>query len=314
MLPPPPPRPPPFRPRSDLDAPLTAPQLQSSSTSSTWLSGQDPLRTVSSSSSSSSSTSSSSTATTSANPIWWRSSATATFTPTPQVQCQPSTSSSGDRDIPCFDPLPYRLFNPQPPSPPPFSDPFLSSLSSSYLSSSSSAQNLFHPQESSQSTGFRCRCTPPSSQHISNADCISRQLLGDPEFGNSHRPHWNVTPSSSSSSAGNRTSSPSSSAPPLLPNHASAPSVAAAAVVAPSISTTQPPPPPPPAPAASSGISCPVCFDDQAEIKGDNRHLIATNCGHVFCNTCITDAIKTQKKCPTCRKKLGPKGFHKLFL
>ncbi|ONM56187.1 RING/U-box superfamily protein [Zea mays] len=39
-----------------------------------------------------------------------------------------------------------------------------------------------------------------------------------------------------------------------------------------------------------------------------------TTCGHIFCDTCIKQAIKVQKKCPTCRKGLKMNSVHRIFL
>ncbi|KAJ4818848.1 RING/U-box superfamily protein [Rhynchospora pubera] len=64
-----------------------------------------------------------------------------------------------------------------------------------------------------------------------------------------------------------------------------------------------PPPPPPKEPT----FSCPVCLSQLSE-------PCSTTCGHVFCQSCIKTAIQAQKKCPTCRKKLTNKGFHRLYL
>lgn len=44
-------------------------------------------------------------------------------------------------------------------------------------------------------------------------------------------------------------------------------------------------------------ISCPICMGPFVE-------EMTTKCGHIFCKTCIKDAIKAQAKCPTCRKKI----------
>ncbi|KAJ3701564.1 hypothetical protein LUZ61_005269 [Rhynchospora tenuis] len=54
-------------------------------------------------------------------------------------------------------------------------------------------------------------------------------------------------------------------------------------------------------------FSCPVCLSQLSE-------PCSTTCGHVFCQSCIKTAIQAQKKCPTCRKKLTNKGFHRLYL
>ncbi|RWS29903.1 E3 ubiquitin-protein ligase RNF4-like isoform X1 [Leptotrombidium deliense] len=62
-------------------------------------------------------------------------------------------------------------------------------------------------------------------------------------------------------------------------------------------------------------IKCSVCLEDvnSIESKGD-RKLISTNCGHIFCETCIKETIRNTKSCPTCRKKLTQKSYHPIFL
>ncbi|XP_020152207.1 uncharacterized protein [Aegilops tauschii subsp. strangulata] len=54
-------------------------------------------------------------------------------------------------------------------------------------------------------------------------------------------------------------------------------------------------------------FTCPVCLN-KMELPS------ATSCGHVFCEKCIKAAIKAQKKCPTCRKRLGPKSYRRVYL
>ncbi|KAI4974827.1 E3 ubiquitin-protein ligase RNF4-like [Hordeum vulgare subsp. vulgare] len=54
-------------------------------------------------------------------------------------------------------------------------------------------------------------------------------------------------------------------------------------------------------------FTCPVCLN-KMELSS------VTSCGHVFCDKCIQAAIKAQKKCPTCRKRLGPKSYRRVYL
>ncbi|XP_019626442.1 PREDICTED: E3 ubiquitin-protein ligase RNF4-like [Branchiostoma belcheri] len=61
-------------------------------------------------------------------------------------------------------------------------------------------------------------------------------------------------------------------------------------------------------------ISCPVCLDDAKQISVTGRRLMSTVCGHVFCETCLKEALQTQKKCPNCRKKLTVKQIHPIFI
>ncbi|WVZ65477.1 hypothetical protein U9M48_014832 [Paspalum notatum var. saurae] len=54
-------------------------------------------------------------------------------------------------------------------------------------------------------------------------------------------------------------------------------------------------------------FTCPICWNKMEEPS-------ATTCGHIFCDTCIKQAIKVQKKCPTCRKGLRVNSAHRIYL
>lgn len=81
-------------------------------------------------------------------------------------------------------------------------------------------------------------------------------------------------------------------------------------------SHSSPMPVPEPALPAStkSTLTCPVCMDTAQQFETGGRKLVTTVCGHVFCNSCIRNAIQRQHKCPTCRKKLSLKQYHELFV
>ncbi|KAH0462111.1 hypothetical protein IEQ34_009686 [Dendrobium chrysotoxum] len=61
------------------------------------------------------------------------------------------------------------------------------------------------------------------------------------------------------------------------------------------------------APNKEHNISCPVCL-------GTLNEPSTTTCGHLFCRSCIETAILKQKKCPTCRRKLTKRNFHRVYL
>ncbi|KAK7349002.1 hypothetical protein VNO80_23822 [Phaseolus coccineus] len=63
------------------------------------------------------------------------------------------------------------------------------------------------------------------------------------------------------------------------------------------------PEPPPKKPA----LDCPICMAAFVE-------PMSTRCGHIFCRGCITTAISTQNKCPTCRKKVTKNQLIRVFL
>ncbi|XP_008797114.1 probable E3 ubiquitin-protein ligase bre1 isoform X2 [Phoenix dactylifera] len=54
-------------------------------------------------------------------------------------------------------------------------------------------------------------------------------------------------------------------------------------------------------------LRCAICMDTMKEET-------STICGHVFCKPCITDAIRVQKRCPTCREKLSISNIHRIYL
>ncbi|XP_077229148.1 uncharacterized protein LOC143862040 [Tasmannia lanceolata] len=54
-------------------------------------------------------------------------------------------------------------------------------------------------------------------------------------------------------------------------------------------------------------FSCVICMGPLVE-------EMSTTCGHIFCKDCIKAAIKAQKKCPTCRRKLTMNSIHRVFL
>lgn len=64
--------------------------------------------------------------------------------------------------------------------------------------------------------------------------------------------------------------------------------------------------PPPEAPRELK-LTCAICMDTMEEET-------STICGHIFCRKCIMEAIKMQKKCPTCRKRLVSSQTHRIYL
>ena len=72
-----------------------------------------------------------------------------------------------------------------------------------------------------------------------------------------------------------------------------------------------------PSPGKSVGkasISCPVCMDRASVFESTGRKLVTTNCGHIFCDECIRQAISSLHKCPVCNKKLTLRSYHRLFI
>eukprot|EP01130_Rhizamoeba_saxonica_P012374 TRINITY_DN5200_c0_g2_i2.p2 TRINITY_DN5200_c0_g2~~TRINITY_DN5200_c0_g2_i2.p2 ORF type:complete len:223 (-),score=45.57 TRINITY_DN5200_c0_g2_i2:1764-2432(-) len=56
-----------------------------------------------------------------------------------------------------------------------------------------------------------------------------------------------------------------------------------------------------------SDISCAICLCGIQDVT-------STNCGHLFCEGCILDAIRYSSKCPVCRRPLTSKNIHPIFL
>jgi len=56
-----------------------------------------------------------------------------------------------------------------------------------------------------------------------------------------------------------------------------------------------------------SSVPCPLCLDVA-------MNLTATPCGHVGCQTCLTQSVKIKPECPVCRNPLTIAQLHPLFL
>lgn len=56
--------------------------------------------------------------------------------------------------------------------------------------------------------------------------------------------------------------------------------------------------------------TCPICL----ETLGSSRPAMATLCGHMFCEPCIVQVVRTSKKCPTCRKGVSKTKYHPVYI
>jgi hypothetical protein len=56
-----------------------------------------------------------------------------------------------------------------------------------------------------------------------------------------------------------------------------------------------------------TSIKCSVCLDNIS-------HPTSTICGHLFCEACIMLAVRQTKHCPTCRRPLNTRQFHRIYL
>jgi len=63
-----------------------------------------------------------------------------------------------------------------------------------------------------------------------------------------------------------------------------------------------------------SRIRCPVCLDGLPRITSTGRSMMSTVCGHIFCSSCLPVCIRTNGRCPTCRKVLRPNQMHPIFI
>lgn len=55
--------------------------------------------------------------------------------------------------------------------------------------------------------------------------------------------------------------------------------------------------------------TCAVCLESYFQ-----RKPTTTRCGHVFCEQCITEAIRLTRKCPMCNAKVSRTQIHRLYL
>lgn len=65
---------------------------------------------------------------------------------------------------------------------------------------------------------------------------------------------------------------------------------------------------------SSHDISCPICMDTKQTFTDSGRTLVATKCGHIFCDSCIKQSISLLHKCPTCSKRLTLKQYHRIYI
>jgi hypothetical protein len=55
---------------------------------------------------------------------------------------------------------------------------------------------------------------------------------------------------------------------------------------------------------------CGICFDKRLEIKAQNKKIVSTICGHVFCKDCLENALKVRNVCPNCVQPMIPKTIN----
>jgi len=65
-----------------------------------------------------------------------------------------------------------------------------------------------------------------------------------------------------------------------------------------------------------SRLDCPICMEALQSLPAP-KWVMATPCGHLFCNLCLDEALKVKNQCPTCKRRVeGVKvdGAKRVFL
>ncbi|KAJ7132303.1 AMP-dependent synthetase and ligase [Mycena epipterygia] len=55
-----------------------------------------------------------------------------------------------------------------------------------------------------------------------------------------------------------------------------------------------------------SGLMCPLC-------RGFPKDMTSTSCGHIFCKSCISDALSTRSKCPVCMERVHTRDLTRIY-
>lgn len=61
---------------------------------------------------------------------------------------------------------------------------------------------------------------------------------------------------------------------------------------------------------------CPICIETYINVKKRGLKIVATRCGHMFCDFCLRTALSANgRKCPKCRKNVprGATGFIEIY-
>lgn len=66
-------------------------------------------------------------------------------------------------------------------------------------------------------------------------------------------------------------------------------------------------------------MDCPVCMESFLKLIKSGIKIMSTVCGHIFCEVCLFNSIKSNRKCPACREFLqlnttSKQYSHRLFL
>lgn len=60
-------------------------------------------------------------------------------------------------------------------------------------------------------------------------------------------------------------------------------------------------------PISTQILQCPICLETY-------NQPTSTNCGHIFCTSCITRCISKTKKCPICKKDQTRENLRRIYL
>uniref|UniRef100_A0A1A9VG16 RING-type domain-containing protein n=1 Tax=Glossina austeni TaxID=7395 RepID=A0A1A9VG16_GLOAU len=62
-------------------------------------------------------------------------------------------------------------------------------------------------------------------------------------------------------------------------------------------------------PGARTPFMCPICMESTVQ-----RQPTSTRCGHIFCQSCIRQAIEFSRKCPLCKAQVLPNHLLRIYL
>jgi RING-finger-containing E3 ubiquitin ligase len=65
----------------------------------------------------------------------------------------------------------------------------------------------------------------------------------------------------------------------------------------------------------SESFFCPVCLEGlKFHNPAPEEQVMSTQCGHMFCYSCIVATLNERKECPLCRKKQTVRNIHPLYV
>ena len=65
----------------------------------------------------------------------------------------------------------------------------------------------------------------------------------------------------------------------------------------------------------SESFLCPLCLEGlKFHNPAPEQQVMSTQCGHVFCYSCIAATLNERKECPMCCKKQAIENIHLLYV